>query len=285
MPDRLQEHPATVLVVTNLKYREAPTLRPDNPAAASAMVWHEVALEGSTAGEFEEQIAALEPFLRQHWQANISSTTGNPLYQTPVVLVIHRRDHRFMLQPILPRRGLARADMDFVLLSQPYRARAPLRFKTQSVVTPLVRSLRANGKVMVVHSHGDDPGLEIIRRIWPDEDPFLVGRYEMLAAIRDELGSAARDYDFGQGDPADGLFRYAIRTLPTEIDAALPMGSSTLVAAWNAATYVAQIQEDRLAEAMTNDHYLAATRDVLLRHGGLWFNDEVFTIARRPTLS
>lgn len=284
MPDRLQEHPATVLVLTNLKYSEAPLLQPESPRAASAMVWHEVALDGSTAGEFEEQIAALDPFLKRHWQASISEGSGNPLYRTPVVMVIHRRDHRFLLDPVVPRRGLARADFDFVLLSQPYRARAPLRFKTQRVVAPLVRSLRPNGKLMVVHSHGHDPGLEIVRAIWPQEDPFTTGRVAMLQAIRAALGAAARDYRFDEMDDDEALFRYDVRTLPSEIDAKVQMGSSTLVAAWNAASYVAQIEDDRLAAAMTNDRYLEATREVLLRHEGLWFNDEVYTISRRPAL-
>ena len=285
MPDRLQEHPATVLVMTNLKYSEAPTLQPESPHAAGAMVWHEVALDGSTAGEFEEQIAALDPFLARHWQASISADSGNPIYRTPVVLVIHRRDHRFMLQPVLPRRGLARADFDFALASQPYRARAPLRFKSQHVVTPLVRSLRANGKLMGVHSHGDDPGLDIIQSIWPDEKPFTTDRAAMLRAIEEDLGTAARDFHFHDLSDEDALFRYQVRTLPGEIDANAQMGSSTIIAAWNAASYVAQIEDHRLAMAMTNNRYLDATRDVLLRHNGLWFNDEVYIVSRRPHLS
>lgn len=285
MPDRLQEHPATVLVLTNLKYSEAAALHPESAQAASTMVWHEVALEGATAGEFEEQLTALEPFLARFWQARISSASGNPLYRTPVVLVIHRRDHRFLLEPVLPRRGLARADMDFVLLSQPYRARAPLAFKTGRVVAPLVRSLRPGGKLMVVQSHGEDPGMEIVRAIWPQEDPFATDRATMLDAVKEELGSVARDYRFEVAADDEALFRYDVRTLPSETEAGMQMGSSTLVAAWNAASYVAQIEDDRLAAAMTGNRYLEATRDVLLRHRGLWFNDEVYTIARRPTLS
>lgn len=68
MPDRFQEHPATVLVVTNLKYSEAPWLQP-SAGGAAAMVWHEVALQGSAAGEFEEQVAAC---------ARSSRRTGRP---------------------------------------------------------------------------------------------------------------------------------------------------------------------------------------------------------------
>jgi len=135
------------------------------------MIWNEVALDGSSAGDFEEQIAALDPWLGQHWQARISAGSGNPLYSTPVVLVLYRRDHRFALEPVLPRRGLARADFDFVLLSQPYRARASLQFKTSRIVTPLIRGLRANGKLMGIQSYGRDAGMEVIREVWPEENP------------------------------------------------------------------------------------------------------------------
>jgi hypothetical protein len=49
MPDRFMEHPATALVMTNLYYAEAPWLMPKSVAAATSMVWHEVALRGNTA--------------------------------------------------------------------------------------------------------------------------------------------------------------------------------------------------------------------------------------------
>ena len=58
------------------------------------------------------------------------------------------------------------------------------------------------------------------------------------------------------------------------------IGTSTLLAAWNAATYVAQIEDERLTAAMSSSAYLDATREVLRRHAGLWFNDESYLIKR-----
>ena len=58
------------------------------------------------------------------------------------------------------------------------------------------------------------------------------------------------------------------------------IGTSTLFAAWNAAIYVAQIEDERVEEATRDGVYLDATRDVLQRRGGLWFNDETFTVQR-----
>ena len=65
MPDRLFEHPATVLVMTNMYYSEAPWLKPNSVDAATSLVWHELSLTGNTAHEFETQITDLGPFLAE----------------------------------------------------------------------------------------------------------------------------------------------------------------------------------------------------------------------------
>jgi hypothetical protein len=284
MPDRFQEHPATVLVVTNLPYAEAPWLRPNSPVDASRMVWREMALEGSTAGDFEEAIAGLQPFLEQNWQVDVSGRTGHPVNKTPAVLVIYRRDNQFALDSVLPRRGLTRADFDFVLLSHAYRARAPIDFKARRIVAPLVRALRPSGRLMGVHAHGGDPGMEIVRAIWPGEDPFTTRRSALMEAVRDALGPAASAFRVHDLAEAESLFRYQIRTLSTEIDPTAEIGTSTMLAAWNAASYVAQIEDRRLAAAMNRDDYQEATRATLRRHAGLWFTNETYIVSRRAEL-
>src|SRR5262249_36165212 len=164
MPDRLFEHPATVLVMTNMYYSEAPLLKPNSVTAATSMVWHELALTGNTAHEFEAQITDLQPFLSEHWRALVSPRSGNPIYEKPVILVIFREDHKFLLDQVRPRRGVSHADYDLVIASQPYRARSSLDFKAQKVIAPLARSLAPGGRLIAIHSHGDDPGLEIIQK-------------------------------------------------------------------------------------------------------------------------
>ena len=77
VPDRLFEHPATVFVLTNMNYAEAPWLTPASPAAAAATVWHEVPLRGASSGEFETQIAELRPFLEQNWRASDQPALGH----------------------------------------------------------------------------------------------------------------------------------------------------------------------------------------------------------------
>jgi hypothetical protein len=279
MADRLFEHPATVLVVTNMYYSEAPWLTPKALAAATSLLWHEVALTGTTAHDFSEQIAALEPFLSKNWQARHSPTTGNPVYERPVALVLYREDFRFLLDNVIPKQSRARAEYDLVIASQPYRARVPAQFKAQRVIAPLVRALGPGGRLLGIHSCGNDPGLEIVRKVWPDENPFRTNRHDVLRAVRAELGKDAKHYNFNAYADTRAVFRYDMHTLPTEVSSSI--GTSTLFAAWNAAVYVAQIDDERLGKVIGERGYLDATREVLQAHGGLWFLDESYVLSRK----
>ena len=278
MADRFFEHPATVLVVTNMYYTEAPWLQPRAVSAASSMVWEEVALTGSTSDEFSEQITALESFLARNWQAK-HGPSGNPLYERPTTLIIYRDDFRFLLNDVIPRRGQARADYDLVIASQPYRARASTEFKASRVIAPLARSLRAGGRLLGIHSCGGDPGLEIVQKVWPGEAPFRTNRHDLLREVRNHLVRDARHFNFNAYADDRAMFRYDMHTLPTEI--ADSIGTSTLFAAWNAAVYVAQIEDERLSKALGASTYLNATSDVLKAHGSLWFQDESYVVSRK----
>ena len=279
MADRFHEHPATVLVVTNMYYTEAPWLTPRSVSGATSLLWHEVALTGSTAAEFSEQIIALEPLLAKVWQARHSAKTGNPVYERPVALVIYRDDFRFLLDEVIPEQGRARADYDLVIASQPYRARVPVDFKAAKVIAPLTRALRPGGQLLGIHSCGRDPGLEIVRKLWPGEDPFQTSRHDILRAVRAEFGKDARHYNFNAYADQRAVFRYDMHTLPSEI--ADSIGTSTLFAAWNAAVYVAQIDDERLGDVVGTRRYLDATREVLQAHGQLWFLDKSYVISRK----
>ena len=280
MSDRFFEHPATVLVLTNLAYADAPWLAVKSLSAASSLVWHEVPLVGDSAYRFEQQITDLVPFLSQNWKAGVSPKTGNPVYERPVVLVLYRDDHKFLLDPIIPRPGGTMANYDLVIASQPYRARASLEFKAKRVIAPLAKALGPGGRLIAIHSHGNDPGLEIIQKLWPGDNPFIHDRHQIMKAVKHELGPAGRDLNFNAYADNRSLFRYDMHTLPSEISDQ-SIGTSTLFAAWNAAIYVAQVEDHRLADVVADGRYLEATREVLREHGALWFYDESYVISRR----
>ena len=279
MPDRFHEHPATVLVITNLNYAEAPRLMPRDLNMAAALNWQEVRLTGSSTHEYAEQIEGLAPTLAYGWQTRPSARTGNPVYVRPSVLVIYREDHKFLLDGVIPKPGRSFENYDFVLASQPWRARMSAEFKVQKVLAPLVRSLAPGGRLLAIQSHGRDPGLELIQKLWPDENPFRVDRHQLLAVLKAELGRDARDFTFTALPDEKAVFRYDMHTLPSEIGDRI--GTSTLFAAWNAAIYVNQIEDERLDEVVTTGRYLEATQAILQKYGGLWFNDETFVVTRR----
>jgi hypothetical protein len=285
IPDRLIEHPHTVLAFTNLAYADAPDLVPADRENAAALNWHEVRLAGNSAYEFGEQIEELAPVLAHGWQTRSSPTSGNPTYVRPSVLVLYRADHGFLLDDVIPRLDgvLSRprhmtGRYDFVLASQPWRARMDAGFKAQKVLAPLTRSLNPEGRLLVIQSWGDDPGLEIVQKLWPGEEPFQVDRHQLLDALAEELGREAEYYDLTAPPADEAVFRYQMHTLPSEIGDRI--GTSTLFAAWNAVIYVNQIEDERLAPVLANGRYLEATQEILHKYGGLWFNDEAFVVTR-----
>ena len=109
----------------------------------------------------------------------------------------------------------------------------------------------------------------------PGRNQCLLGG-EYLAAA--ELGDDAGEYDLRVPSDDESMVRYTMHTLPSAIDTTI--GTSTLFAAWNAAIYVAQIDDERLEEAMADGSYLETTASFLQESDGLWFNDETFVVRR-----
>jgi hypothetical protein len=281
MPERFSEHPATVLVITNLNYTDAPRLTLRDPAQAATINWQEVKLKGDSAHAYGEQIEEMSATLSSGWQTHPSEKTGNPIYQRPSILVIYREDHKFLLDGIIPQPGRLPQHYDLILASQPWRARISAQFKASRVLAPLTRALAPGGRLLAIQSAGRDPALEIIQKLWPGENPFQVDRHELLAALRTELGDEVRDFVVEAKPDDQALFHYEMRTLPSEISDRI--GTSTLFAAWNAAVYVNQIEDERLEPVVNSGAYLKATQTVLQKHGGLWFNDEAFVVSRRAS--
>ena len=133
MSDRFCEHPATVLVLTNLAYADAPWLHVKSLTAASSLVWHEARADRRVrAPRSSSRSPTSCRSCRRTGRPASARKTGNPVYERPVVLVLYREDHKFLLDPIIPRPGGTVANYDLVIASQPYRARALARFQGQA---------------------------------------------------------------------------------------------------------------------------------------------------------
>jgi hypothetical protein len=150
----------------------------------------------------------------------------------------------------------------------------PAEIKVRSVLAPLASSLAPGGRMITVQSTGKDPGMEIIRAIWPGENPFQTPRQVLLKELRAQLQISQPDLRYYPDHRAE--FSYAMHMQPAQIGSNI--GTSTLLAAWNAAIYVAQIEDDRVHKAMSRGDYLDPTQAVLQKYHGLWFTDESFVV-------
>jgi len=65
-----------------------------------------------------------------------------------------------------------------------------------------------------------------------------------LKQVKSELGAAGACSISTPSSDERALFRYHMHTLPSEVAGSI--GTSTLFAAWNAAIYVSQVEDDRL---------------------------------------
>ena len=279
MIDRFSEHPATILILTNLNYAEAPKLMPRDVLTANAMNWREVKLEGSHAYNYREQLESLHDMFAEGWETQTSKISGNPVFKRPSVVVIYREDHQILLDSIIPRPGIQNWDYDFILASQPWRASTSAKFKAEKIIVPLARSLAPGGRLLAIQSCGKDPAEELIQQYWPEITPFPVTRHHILKEVKKLLGREARDFNIKEQSDARAMFQYRMHALPSEIGG-ISIGTSTLFAAWNAAVYVNQIEDERVEQVIADGTYLKATSKILNKFGGLWFNDETFVISR-----
>ena len=125
-----------------------------------------IKLEGNSSFEFNHQLSQLDKILQNNWQVERHPKSGNPTYKLPSVLIIYRQDHEFNLENIVPKRNDFEKKFDLILASQPYRSRINAKKKVEYVLRPMIKSLNNEGKLILIHACGKDPGLEIINKIW-----------------------------------------------------------------------------------------------------------------------
>ena len=278
LADRFLEHPLTVVVVTNMYFNEAPSLSATSAQAAMSLNWQEVALKGTGAYDFQQQISALHPQLAHDWRI-VTGARGQHRYDKPNILVLYREDHKFLLNDVIPRPGYEAREYDFILASHLYRHSMPMDFKIKRILHPLARSLARNGRMLVIQSYGQDPAHEVVQRIWKEDAPVFVRRQEIVNALRFALGKAKRNYTFTGATDKTALFRFDMHTLP--IDPQNQISRPTLLLAWNNLVYVCQVPEEKVEAVMAkNQDFLRVTMEVINEFNGLWFINESFIMRR-----
>ena len=276
LADRFVEHPNMVFVVSNLHYTEATSLRSKNINKNKNANFEILKLKGKSSFEFNSQLNQLDEMLKKNWQVENNQKNGNPTYVKPSSIIIYRDDHDFILDKIIPKTDGTQNYFDLIIASQPYRSRIPTEQKIKYVVKPMIESLDKGGKLVLVHSYGDDPGYEIINKIWPNEKPFPSKGNEIITYLKTNLeNSLINNLIFNEPE----IVKYNLRVLPNETTNGI--ATSLIFSSWNAATYVAQISDDKILEKEREGNYPEFIRTIIKKYNGLWFNDEIIQIERK----
>ena len=277
LPDRFVEHKNMVFVISNLNYVESTSLKSNNKMKQKKMNWKIVKLKGNSSLDFSDQLRKLnQGFLSKKWQIERNPINGNPTYKEPSVIIIYRQDQEFSLKNIIPKKNNSKNNFDLIIASQPYRSRISVEKKVKYVIDPMVKSLNKKGKLAIIHACGNDPGNQIIKKIWPKEKPFPSLYRSILRYIRKNTDkNLLKDLKFNKKTN----IRYVLRALPNEISGGI--ATSLVFSAWNAAIYVNQISDEQILNAEKKNNYQKIVQQIVNKNKGLYFNNELFVIERK----
>ncbi len=276
LPNIFVEHPNTIFVVTNLHYSEAANLESKNKTKQSNINWDIVSLKGNTSYEFFSQLNKLDYLLQKNWQVERHPKSGNPTYKIPSALIIHREDQSFPLDHLIPNKNNTKETFDLILASQPYRSRIDARKKNEYVIQPMINALNKNGKLVLVHAAGNDPAHELIKEIWPKEKPFPALGKEIYKDLQSIFSS--KELQKIKFNSIKNI-KYTLRALPEEISNGI--STSIVFSAWNASTYVTQMNDEEVLKIEKNFKHIKPTQKIIKKYGGMWFNDELIVIEKK----
>ena len=275
LPDRFVEHKNTVFIISNLHYAEAAELQSKNLVKQRKINWKHVKLKGNSSIDFAKQLRTLNPFLEKNWQIERATHTGNPTYKTPSVLIIYRDDQEFVLNDIIPKKSNPSNKFDLIIASQPYRSRISAEKKVKYVINPMINALAPKGKLIIIHASGKDPANQIIKNIWPKENPFPALANEITKYLKSSLlKNELKQLRFLNKK----IFRCNLRALPNEIQGGI--ATSVIFSAWNIAIYVNQIDDSKVLNAEKSQRYQKIVSAIVNKNNGLYFNNEIFIIEK-----
>jgi len=133
--------------------------------AASSLVWHELPLQGNSAHRFEQPNHRSGAVSGAELESRRQRRTGNPVYERPIVLVIYREDHRFLLDPIIPEAGRHHRQLrsGHRLAAVSCESFARFQGQTRDRAGWRKRSGPA-ARLIGIHSHGHDPAWKSSRK-------------------------------------------------------------------------------------------------------------------------
>ena len=127
-----------------------------------------------------------------------------------------------------------------------------------------------------MHAAGKDPANQIIKKIWPKENPYPSLAKEIIKYLRSNLPKEQlKKLKFLKKK----IIRCKLRALPNEIQGGI--ATSVIFSAWNVAIYVNQIDELKVLNAEKSQNYQKIVSTIVNKNNGLYFNNEIFVIQRK----
>lgn len=259
LPDRFAEHKQLVFHVTNLSYAELA-----DPAAAGA-VHVKRALRGTTSHEFGMQLMTMAPFVKEHWALDVRAGRMTP--RRKVILTLYRRDQTEFMTPLL----IPPARFELIIASQAFRLRRAPESVAQGVVAPLLRLLGSGGRMGLVYSSGRDFSREVLRRLYPEVDPYR------FAAPGTLLVAARQLPELAGVRTRVGALRYGFINLYVG-RSAFSLGN--VMSLWKAVTYVGQLSDAETAAAPLDARMEAELTAMLAGREDLFFENNVILFSR-----
>ena len=75
--------------------------------------------------------------------------------------------------------------------------------------------------MVVIQSTGKDPGMEIIRGVWPNENPFQTPRQTLLRELSSQLGDTHPELRYLTHPDSRAQFYYELRLPPSELETSI----------------------------------------------------------------
>ena len=258
LPDRFVEHKNTVFVISNLHYAEAANLKSKNEKKQKKINWNVIKLKGDTSIEFAQQLRKQNDFLEKKWNIEINKKSGNHTYKEPSVIVIYREDQEFNVNELIPTKNNSENKFDLIIASQPYRSRISAEKKSKYVIEPMIQALKPKGKLLTIHASGKDPANEIVRKIWPKENPFPSLGNSIISYLKKNLDKELlSNLSFGE----KRIIKCKLRALPTEISGGI--ATSLVFSAWNASIYVNQMDDEKVMKVEKTKNYEKIVQNVV----------------------
>ena len=139
----------------------------------------------------------------------------------------------------------------------------------------MINALAPKGKLIIIHASGKDPANQIIKNIWPKENPFPALANEITKYLKSSLlKNELKQLRFLNKK----IFRCNLRALPNEIQGGI--ATSVIFSAWNIAIYVNQIDDSKVLNAEKSQRYQKIVSAIVNKNNGLYFNNEIFIIEK-----